>query len=661
MTDRRGRAVLVWASLAVLAAALTAWNVWLQWSAPGGGATGIDDELRWIMLLNGTLPRAATALLTGATLALSGLILQRVLRNDLAEPSTLGIFSGANLAMALAALHAPALLQDGREAVAFGGGIAAMLLLLSLTWHRGLEPVSLILAGMMVSLAASSLSATLVLANGEYLYTLFIWGGGSLVQNGWGPAVTLLTQLLVAALAVAALLRPLSILGLDDRGARSLGIAPALWRCLAIALAVGLATTVAAEVGVIGFVGLAAPALAELGGARRFASKLIAAPLIGAIVLWLTDGIVQLTAGGDGEWVPTGAATAFLGGPLLLWMLLRLRIYEWRSLTARAVAAHRSARPGLVVACLALGVLGLATISMLVGRDPEGWHIASGALLADLATWRVPRIAIAASAGAMLGAAGAIMQRLTGNPLASPEMLGVSSGAGIGLAAVLCLSPTAGMAAQFAGLACGALGAIAVIMTVAAFRVVGPDRLLLAGIAIGAMGNAVVTAVVATGNQLSFALLRWLSGTTHDASADDAWLAIVGALALIAPTAFTIRWLTALPLGSAIAAGIGIDVHRVRLLLIVMAGLLSAAATLFIGPLSFVGLIAPHVARMIGLVAASTHLAGSVLIGGGLLILADWLSRWIAFPYELPLSLLVSLIAGPYLIYLLSRGVSRNA
>lgn len=358
--------------------------------------------------------------------------------------------------------------------------------------------------------------------------------------------------------------------------------------------------------------------------------------------------------------MPTGAATAFLGGPVLLWMLLRLRIYEWRSLTARPAVSRRRARPGLVLTSIALGALAFAAVSMLIGRDADGWHVASGPLLADLATWRWPRIAIAAAAGAMLGTAGTIMQRMTGNPLASPEMLGVSSSAGVGLAVVLALWSMAGVVAQFLGLMGGALAAIVVIMSIASFRRMGPERLLLAGIAIGAMASAVVTAVVATGSPLAFALLRWLSGSTHDASAESAWLAVLGALALILPAVFSVRWLTALPLGGSIATGIGIEVPRVRLLLVVLAGLLSAAAGLFIGPLSFVGLIAPHVARMIGLVGASVHLAGSALIGGSLLLVADWLSRTIVFPYELPLSLLASLIAGPYLIYLLSRGAGRS-
>jgi iron complex transport system permease protein len=655
------RSVLVWGGLALAAAALFGLKAWTQGSGLASGAGSVEADLTRAILFHGTLPRAAVALLAGTALALSGVILQRVLRNPLAEPSTLGIFSGANVAMALAALYAPSLLESGREGVAFAGGLAVMGLILSLTWRRGFEPVSLVLAGMMVSLAASSLSAALVLANGEYLYTLFIWGGGSLVQQGWQPALAISLCLIVAAFAVAALRKPLAILALDDQGAQSLGVTPIVWRCLAVAVAVGLATTIAAEVGVIGFVGLAAPALAGLSGARRFSQKLWAAPVIGAILLWLTDGLVQLAATANGERFPTGAATALLGGPLLLWMLTRLRLYEWRSLAAGAMPLPSSKRPFLLIGLIALATGLTAALAIALGKGPDGWQMASGALLADLAAWRAPRIAVAATAGAMLGAAGTIMQRMTGNPLASPELLGVSSGAGVGLAIVLSISPAAGMDLRFLGLACGAFAAIGVLLGISAHARIGPERLLLAGIAIGAMGNAVVTAIIATGNQQSFTLLAWLSGTTHDATPDDAWKAALAAVMLIVPAAFTVRWLTVLPLGSAVAAGLGLEVRRVRVLLIVLCGLLSAAAALFIGPLSFVGLIAPHIARGVGLTRASTHLAGAVVMGAALLIVADWGSRWIAFPYELPLSLFASLIAGPYLIYLLSKGMPRNA
>src|SRR5690606_36927432 len=100
------------------------------------------------------------------------------------------------------------------------------------------------------------------------------------------------------------------------------------------------------------FVGLAAPALAHLSGARSQGERLVATPLIGALLLWLTDGAVQLLAGVGGERVPAGAATALLGGPLLLWLLPRLRMVEWPSLNARPAPARRSGRPGAALAAL---------------------------------------------------------------------------------------------------------------------------------------------------------------------------------------------------------------------------------------------------------------------------------------------------------------------
>ncbi|MER9601214.1 iron chelate uptake ABC transporter family permease subunit [Mesorhizobium sp. M0243] len=335
--------IALWDLLAALAALLFAWRVGMQWpAAPPGDGIDLDS----VILVYSTLPRAAVAVLAGAVLGLSGLLLQHVLRNPLAEPSTLGISAGAQLAMTIASLYAPLLMERSQGLVAFAGGIAAVLLVLALTWRRGLEPVSVVLAGMMVALTASSVSAALILANGEYLFSLFIWGGGSLVQQDWEPTIALTIRLAAGVVAALMLLRPLTILGLDDASARGLGVARHSSRFLIIALAVWMATSVAAEVGVIGFVGLAAPALATLSGARTLRQKLIAAPLIGAVLLWLTDGLVQLAAGSGGERIPTGAGTALLGGPLLLWLLPRLRLSSGRISVRMVPHRARPAGPG---------------------------------------------------------------------------------------------------------------------------------------------------------------------------------------------------------------------------------------------------------------------------------------------------------------------------
>jgi ABC-type Fe3+-siderophore transport system permease subunit len=647
--------IALWGLLAAMAALLFAWRVSMR-SPTAPTSDGVD--LDRVILLYSTLPRAAVAVLAGAVLGLSGLLLQRVLRNPLAEPSTLGISAGAQLAMTAASVYAPFLMERSQGPVAFAGGIAAVLLVLSLTWRRGLEPVSVVLAGMMVALTASSVSAALILANGDYLFSLFIWGGGSLVQQDWGPAIALSTRLAVGAGAALLLLRPLTILGLDDASARSLGIARHTSRFLVIALAVWMATSVVAEVGVIGFVGLAAPALATLSGARTLRQKLLAAPLIGAILLWLTDGLVQLAAGTGGERIPTGAGTALLGGPVLLWLLPRLRLLEWPNMSTSGTSPRKSGR--FVVLLLFLMTLLWAVVALVVGRGPAGWSIAGGDILADLVAWRAPRIGVAAAAGAMLAAAGVVIQRITGNPLASPEVLGVGTGAGAGLTAVLVLSATAGPALQLVGSVFGSLAVLIAVLIIAARAKFGSERLLLAGIAMSALCSAVITATIAMGNTQSYVLLRWLSGSTSQATCFDAWLTLACLILLTLPLFLAARWLDILQLGENTARGLGLPVAGGRLTLIVLAAILTALAAMFVGPLSFVGLIAPHLARLIGFTRARLHLAGAVLTGALLMIVSDWLSRMVAFPYELPVGLFASLLGGPYLVHLLAKGVPRH-
>ncbi|MFD2237265.1 Fe(3+)-hydroxamate ABC transporter permease FhuB [Aureimonas populi] len=639
-------AALGWALMAGLAAALFARQVWLGWPAAG-------DELAGIVLAYSTLPRASIALLAGAALGLSGALLQRTLRNPIADPSTLGVAAGAQLAMTAATIYAPLLMETAREPIAFAGGMAALLIILSLSWRRGLDPVTVILSGMLISLVAASLSATIVLANGEYMMSLFIWGGGSLEQQGWAPSLSLLLRLGLAGALAAALIRPLQLLGLEDSSARALGLGITGVRLLVLTLAVALATSVTAEVGVIGFIGLAAPNLARLGGARTLSQLLIASVLIGALILWLTDGLVQAFSLGDSEIVPTGAATALLGGPMLLWLLPRLRP-SLRPAAALAAARRRlPARPVL----LGLGavVLVLAALALGLGRGGQGWFLATGAMFETVAPWRWPRIVSGAAAGAMLATAGFVMQRVTGNAMASPEVLGVSSGAGVGLAAVLILWPGASRSLELAGALGGSLAALVLVLAIAARNRFGADKLLLAGIAVGSLSGAAVTTVVARGGPEAMQLLNWVSGSTQRLAPSDALSAGVLAILIIAPVPFLSRWLGLLPLGPSVSRALGLGPEMAGGVLVLLAALLSAASTLIVGPLSFVGLMAPHLARLAGIARPVPQLGAAILIGMALMIFSDWMARTLAFPYQLPLGLFAALIGGPYLVFLLNR------
>ncbi|KAB0677705.1 Fe(3+)-hydroxamate ABC transporter permease FhuB [Aureimonas leprariae] len=643
--------VLAFGAAALLAVALFGFQVGSHWPAEG-------DTLARIVLLDSVLPRGAVALLAGAALGLAGALLQRVLRNPIADSSTLGVAAGAQLAMVLATVYAPVLMERAREPTAFAGGAAALLLILALSRRRDFEPVTVALCGMLVSLVAASLSATVILANGDYMMSLFIWGGGSLEQLGWDVSFTLGLRLLAGGLVAAALIRPLTLLGFEDERARSLGLGVAGMRLLLLGLAVVLSTSVVAYVGVIGFVGLAAPNLARLAGARTPKAVLLAAPLVGALLLLLTDGAVQALSFGGTEILPTGAATALIGGPILLWMLPRLHAVS-RAPTAPAASPRRQRAPRLVLAGLALALLLVSTLALLFGPGPDAWQLATGAAFDLVAPWRWPRILAAASAGVMLSAAGFALQRVSGNPLASPEVLGVSSGSGLGLAAVLLLLPDAGIEARTLGAAAGAGVALAVVLGLAARRNFGPERLLLGGIAIGSLSGAAVTTVIARGGPEGAELLNWLSGSTQRLGPADALTAAALAVLLAAPLPFLSRWLALLPLGPPFAGGLGLSPRLAGGTLALLAALLSAVASLTVGPLSFVGLMAPHMARLAGFARPAGQFAASVLIGALLMVFADWMARTLTAPYQLPLGLFASLVGGPYMVWLLGRAPRR--
>lgn len=612
--------------------------------------------LTTLYLRDGFAPRVAAALVSGAALGLAGALLQRVLRNPIAAPSTLGIASGAQLALAAATLHAPLLMEASREGVALFGGLAAIGTVLALTLRRGLDPVEVVLCGMLVSMTAGALSAALILANGEYMMSLFIWGGGSLVQDGWSGAVGVAWRLALALALALALQRPLALLRLDDQGARGLGLAVTGMRLALILLSVWLAASVTARVGVIGFVGLAAPAFARLLGFRTDRALLLGAPLLGALTLWLADGVVQAAGPGMEDLMPTGAATALLGGPLLLWLLPRLAPARPPAPAGGAVqlASPRS-EPSFLPLLLALLVACLA--GLLAGREAEGWTLALGPHFSELAAWRLPRVALAAASGAMLAAAGTLMQRVTGNPLASPEILGVASGAGLGLAAVLMLAPGAGRGVELAGAALGAFATLVAILLIALRGRCGPERLLLAGVAVASLSGAVITAIVASGKPEAFRLLGWMSGSTNATLPGDAAVTVAAAVVLIAPLPLLSRWLLLLPLGAPTASALGLPPRRAALCIAAAASLLTAVSALFVGPLSFVGLIGPHLAHRIGFRAPGRRLLASALCGAALMVAADWLARTVTFPYEQPVGLFASLLAGPcFLWFLLRRG-----
>lgn len=608
------------------------------------------DNLHQVVVHYSWLPRLVVSVLCGAGLGLAGAVFQQVLRNPLADPTTLGVSAGAQLALTLATLFAPSLLTLGTETVAIGGATIAGALIAFLAWRTTFSPAGLILGGLMISLYAGAFGTVLALLFGDDLGSVFIWSTGSLSQNDWSAVTYLLPRLTIAATMIAVIARPLSIVALEDESARSLGLSLRKIRFLAIAPAIAIGAFVVSSVGVIGFIGLAAPTLARLSGARRFGQQLVWAPIVGAALLWLTDQFVQLIAG-MGWRVPTGTATAMLGAPLLLWLLPRMK----PELLAKAEPLPRSPRPWLLIA---VGLLALTVVLWPVldlARSVDGWGFDSLSDLGPLLHLRAPRVAAALAAGAMLAVAGSLMQRFTGNAMASPEVLGISSGASLAALLLLLMMPSPNGGTLLFAATVGAFATLLVTLALGHHSDFSPQRMLLTGIALGTSVSAITSFLMASGDPRFGSAVSWLSGSTYRVDGIQAISA--GAILLVAllTLPFLARWLEILPLGEATAREIGVNLKVSRLALLVMAAVLTGAATLIVGPLSFVGLMAPHMARMAGLHRPMAQLVGAAIIGALIMIVADWFGRNMLFPSQMPAGLLSTFIGGPYFFLLMRK------
>lgn len=651
MTGRMGLALGLTAALALALWLHAAASLPLgAWPVPPFRAD--DLTLDQILLAFGLMPRGVVALLAGALLGLSGALLQTVFRNPVADPSTLGISSGAQLALVSATVLAPGLLAWGNGPVALAGAGIAALLVMGLGATRGFHPVTMVIGGMLVGLFASAVATAITLSQGQYLFSLVIWNGGSLVQTSWTPAAILASVLTVGAIATALIARPLRVLSIGAEGAASLGMNVALIRALAVILAVILAASVSATVGLVAFVGLAAPAAVRALGARHSAQVLTWSPVAGALILSLADGVVLGLNGIFGEMFPTGAVTGLVGGPLLLALLPRLRN---AAPPASETLIPRRPRPGRLLTALALLVLAGTVALALIGRLPDGWWLLDLETARDFLPNRLPRLIGAGAAGGLLALAGALLQRLTANPLASPEVLGVSGGAAIGYAAVILTAAAPSTLALTGGAGAGGAAALALVSYHVLRRDMGPDRVLLAGIAVSALATAILAAIMAAGTMRSFAILAWLSGSASALTAPGAIALLTILLILIAACLAMSRWLTILPLGGPVARSLGVPLGTARLGIVLAAGIATGAATILVGPLSFVGLMAPHLARRLGLARVTHHLAGSVLIGAALMLASDFGARMASFPYDLPLGLFASLLGTPWLVWLMLR------
>lgn len=643
--------------------ALTASTIpWLDQLAPGELVTAFwsynDDHYASVLAHYSWAPRVSMAILIGCGLGLAGAVTQQILGNPLASPSTLGVEAGGQFGVTMATLFVPGLLAFSPDLAAVAGGLLAIGLVIALTWRLGFSPVTVILAGLVITFFLGAMNMAFLLLKGEWLGNLFIWGAGSLVQNNWEPFLQLLPRVLILAIAMLMLMRPLALLQLGQASASALGAKVALVRGGALLLVVLMSSVVVSRVGVLAFMGLAAPVLAKLLGARSLGERLFWSTITGGGLLLLADTLAHwATTLGNGSIVPTGTTTALIGGPVILMALQGIRnTHHMPGADSSPAGFLPTRKPTLLVAGI-IAVLLALTIALSMAWSPglNAWNWTPPANWSDAWVWRGPRLLAAMLAGMALGMAGTLIQRMTGNPMGSPELLGISGGAALVMVALVLTGVDIGRGGQLIAATAGAASALGLLILLARRHRFAGNQLLLGGLALYVFMDAGLRLVMASGGTVASRLLNWMYGSTWLVSEPEAIGLMALVLTLGALLLLVIRPLTLLPLGDAAASALGLPVARARLLLLLLASVLTAAATVVIGPLSFVGLIAPHLARVLGQQTVGRQLVVAALAGGLLLAIADYLARVVVFPNQLPSGLLAALVGGVYFLWGLSR------
>ncbi len=271
---------------------------------------------------------------------------------------------------------------------------------------------------------------------------------------------------------------------------------------------------------------------------------------------------------------------------------------------------------------------------------------------------RLPKAITAILAGGALSVTGLMMQTLFRNPLAGPYILGVSSGATLGVAIVVLFGSLVGFSTAGWGIASSAIiGATLILLLVMAlaYKVRNNVSLLIIGMMFGNIAGAVVTLLQSMANPDSLKMfVVWTLGSLSSVVWHDMYILLpicmIGAVLSI----LLLKPLNGLLLGENYAQGLGINIQRTRAMIVVATGLLAGGITAFCGPIAFVGVAVPHIAR--GLFSTSNHritMPASALIGANLLLLCDLISS--LFTYPLPISTVSALFGAPVIIWIILK------
>ena len=273
---------------------------------------------------------------------------------------------------------------------------------------------------------------------------------------------------------------------------------------------------------------------------------------------------------------------------------------------------------------------------------------------------RLPRVVIAVLAGGGMAVAGFLLQKITRNTLASPGVLGVIDGAALGVVIFLALlsdesnSLVTSIAYQPVAATLGALAAITLVFTLAGSQAASAIRLLLFGIAVAAVAKAVTMVMMLIGPiYRTSQAARWIAGAVNEINWGEIQLTAIVMLPLLALSLIAASRLAPAELDEVSARGVGLNLPVFRVLIFALAATLTAVSVAFVGGVGFIGLMAPHLARLVVGRNMQAGLVGSFLLGAIMLVGADLIVRVLFSPIEVPAGTVTAVIGAPYFLFLL--------
>ncbi len=279
--------------------------------------------------------------------------------------------------------------------------------------------------------------------------------------------------------------------------------------------------------------------------------------------------------------------------------------------------------------------------------------------VADTVVWqlRFPRMIVAILAGMLFGLSGAILQNITRNPLADPSLVGVSQGASLAVITLIVMYPEVSTVWRPIAAFGGALAVAILIQWIAMQRSDGATmRFILTGIGVAAFISAFGTAMLTYGDIYNAQeALAWLAGSIHAAGWEEVWGLSLITILLLPLLFWATRPMAALRMGTEMATGFGVRIRRARIGLISLSVALAAFGVAAVGPLGFVGLVAPHLSRRIAHSGVGQHLLLTGLTGAVMVSLADYVGRTALAPVQIPAGILTAILGVPVFLLLIIR------